>query len=119
MPMRMAAIIFLALYSLANVVSGVGSMGEPVTEEGPPVFISYLEAGFGVVGLIAVFGLWKGKSWGFVLGVVAVVVEALISFGGALFAPDPTIRVVASGFVVVSVVLLILLFMSRSRRALA
>jgi hypothetical protein len=55
---------------------------------------------------------------GILLDCVATAGIALLSLEGVVFAPDPTVRIVASVFVAIGVVTLMLLVLPGSRRAM-
>ena len=56
LPVTVAAIL-LALFSLLNLLAPLLLVG------GPPAFVIYLSVVLGVLGLVAVAGLWMLKRW--------------------------------------------------------
>jgi hypothetical protein len=114
----MVGIILLVLYSLLSIIASFAIPAPPPGEEGPPEFIIYLGIALGVVGLIAAFGLWQGKRWGLVVAVVVLALNALSALPGVVFAPDMTLQILATIGVVGGIVIIVLLLLPGSRRAL-
>ena len=108
-----AAAILLALISLLNFPAAL----LPGSEEVPAVVI-YGGIVLGVVGLIAAVGLWMLKKWGFWVTIVVSVLNLLSEAPGVVFASDVALKVFALVGVVVPALIIVLVVLPPSRRAL-
>jgi len=72
----------------------------------------------GVVGLVAVIGLWMLKKWGFGLTIVVSVLNILSAAPGVAFAPNAALQAAAAVGVVVPALIIVLVVLPTSRRAL-
>jgi uncharacterized membrane protein (DUF2068 family) len=111
-----AAAILLALFSLMN-FPGPWWYVVPGAMEETPMFIIYSGIVLGIVGIVAVVGLWRLSTWGFWLTIVVCVINILLSVpapvmvqSGGLLA---LIAVQTIGFVLV----IVLVVLPTSRRA--
>ena len=113
MPITVAAILMV-------LVSLVGLPGPllPGSEEVPAVVI-YGGIVLGIVGLFAAVGLWLLRKWGLWLTVVVSVLNLLSAAPGIVFAPSVAVLVFAAVGVVVPALIIVLVVIPSSRRALA
>jgi hypothetical protein len=113
LPVTVAAIL-MALISL------VGLPGPllPGSEQVPAVVI-YSGIVLGVVGLVAAVGLWMLKKWGSWLTIVVSVLNILSAAPGIAFAPNAPLGVAAAVGVLVPALIVVLVVLPSSRRALA
>jgi hypothetical protein len=87
------------------------AQGATAVEQGgetPPYFVLLSGLIFGVVGIVAAFGTWKGQRWGIILTILANVVNGLGAAPGLLFAPTPGLLIAASVTVVLSIAIIVL-----------
>jgi hypothetical protein len=106
------AAVLQVLLGLANLASPLFPM------EGVPVFVVYLGVVLGVAGLVASAGLWMLRRWSIWLTIVVSVLNLLSAAPGIAFAPDVALQAAAAGTVVVSVLIVVLVVLPASRRAL-
>ncbi len=111
LPVTVAAIL-MVLISLA----GLPGPLLPGSEDVPAVVI-YGGIVLGVAGLVAAVGLWMLKKWGFWLTMVVSVLNVLSAAPGVAFAPG-TLKVFALVGVVVPALIIVLVVLPDSRRAL-
>jgi len=113
LPVTIAAILMV-------LISLVGLPGPllPGSEEVPAVVI-YGGIVLGIVGLVAAFGLWMLKKWGFWLTVVVSVLNLLSAAPGIVFAPSAAVQVFAAVGVVVPALIIVLVVLPTSRRTFA
>jgi hypothetical protein len=104
------AIVLLALGSLANLLA-------PLILPAEAGAIIYIIIVLGVLGLVAVGGLWMLKRWALWLTIVISVLNILAAAPGLVFAPDLTARVLATLGVVGFAVVIVLVLLPDSRRA--
>src|SRR5258708_3270159 len=102
-----AAAILLGLISLS-------SFATPLLE-GPPLPVKVLAVVMGLIGLLAVYGLWKAKRWGMIVAIIVSALNALSAVPRLGFQPQlpPTI---GSGVGIAVSVLIIVLGVLRSAR---
>ncbi len=113
LPVTVAAIV-LALFSVLY------DLSFPLwAEEELPVFSVYLIVVVGVVGLVAAAGLWMLRRWGLWLAIVVCVLKLLDSASGVAGAPNALLQVAAAVAVVGYILILVLVGLPTSRRALA
>ncbi len=105
------AAVLLALSSLLNFV--------PLPVEGVPAVVVYGALVLGVVGLVAVAGLWMLKRWGVRLAIAVCALNLLSAAPGIPFAPNAALRVAATVTVLVSALVIVLVVVPASRRAFA
>jgi hypothetical protein len=113
LPVTVAAII-QALFSLL-------SLPGPLVpgSEGVPAVVLYSGIVLGVAGLVASAGLWMLKSWGLWLTIVVNVLGGLSAAPGVVAAPNAVLQAAAIAFLVVSALVIVLVVLPTSRRALA
>ena len=90
----------------------------PGAEE-PPAFI--LDSGYvvGIVGLVAAVGLWMLKPWSYWTTIVVSALNFLLGAPGLVFAPGAALKVLIAVTEVVAILIIILVVLPDSRRALA
>ena len=112
MPITVASILMV-------LISLVGLPGPllPGSEEVPAVVI-YGGIVLGIVGLVAAVGLWLLRKWGFWLTVVVSVLNLLSAAPGIVFAPSAAVQAFAAIGVVVPALIIVLVVIPTSRRAL-
>jgi hypothetical protein len=84
--------------------AGVGA----IPEDRAPFIQVVLELAAEILGIMAVYGIWRMQKWGVVLGIVVAAFNALINLPPILFAPLP-VRLVALVAVVWSAAIIVLL----------
>ena len=87
--------------------------------EGVPVVVLYSGIVLGVAGLVASAGLWMLKKWGLWLTIVVNVLGGLSAAPGVGAAPNAALQAAAIVFVLISVLVIALVVLPSSRRALA
>ena len=113
LPVTVAAII-QALFSLLSIVGPLLPGAE-----GVPAVVLYSGIVLGVAGLVASAGLWMLKKWGLMLTIVVNVLGGLSAAPGVGAAPNAALQAVAIVFVLISVLVIVLVVLPSSRRALA
>jgi hypothetical protein len=106
--------VLLALFSVLNLAFPLFASTGP---EGVPALIVYSGVVLGVVGLVAVAGLWTLKKWSLWLTIVVSVLNILSAAPGLVFAPDPGLLVSAIVTVVGLALIIMLVMLPTSRRA--
>ena len=90
-----------------------------VDPSGPPAFILYSGYVVGVVGLVAAVGLWMLKPWSYWTTIVVCALNFLLGAPGVVFAPGAALKAVIAVTEVVAVLIIVLVVLPDSRRALA
>ena len=90
----------------------------PGAEE-PPAFVLYSGYVLGIVGLVVAVGLWMLQRWSFWATIVVCVLNFLAGAPGVLFAPGAALKAVIAVGEVVAVLIIVLVVLPTSRRALA
>lgn len=116
-PVTIAAIL-LVLLSLFN-FPWPWMLLFPGLEEEPPAFIIYSGIVVGIVGIVVAGGLWMMKKWSFWATIVVCVLNFLLGAPGVVFAPTAPLRVFIAVLEVVAVLIIVLVVLPSSRRALA
>jgi hypothetical protein len=113
LPVTVAAII-QAVFSLLSLPGPLlpGS-------EGVPAVVIYGGIVLGVAGLVAGAGLWMLKKWGLRLTVIINVLNALSAAPGLVVAPSAALQAAALVGVLISALIIVLVVLPSSRRALA
>jgi hypothetical protein len=113
LPVTVAAVV-QALFSLLSLPGPLlpGS-------EGVPAVVLYSGVVLGVAGLVASAGLWMLKKWGLWLTVVVNVLGGLSAAPGVGAAPNAGLQAAAIAGVLVSALVIVLVVLPSSRRALA
>jgi uncharacterized membrane protein (DUF2068 family) len=117
-PTVTVAAILLVLLSLSD-FPWLYQLLFPMAVEQPPAFIIYAGYVLGIVGLVVAIGLWMLKKWSFWASIVVSVLNFLLGLPGVLFAPGAALKAVIALFEVVAVLVIVLVMLPASRRALA
>ena len=108
--------ITLTIASVLLLLASLFNLTAPFTN-GPPAPISSIILGLGVCGLPVVVGLWKMKPWGMRLSSILAVLALLPALSGLIFAP--LVGKVVSALVVVYALVLVLVMLPATRKAVA
>ena len=84
----------------------------------PPAFIIYSGYVVGIVGIVVAVGLWMLQEWSFWATIVVCVLNFLLGAPGVLFAPGAALKAVIALTEVVAVLIIVLVVLPSSRRAL-
>jgi hypothetical protein len=106
------AVVLLILFSVFGLITLFGTGAPPL----PVALFAFIIDGVG--GLIAAFGLWMLKRWGLWLSIVIAVLTILVAVPGLLLAPG-TGKIVSAAIMVVNAVLLVLVTLPVTRKAVA
>ena len=87
--------------------------------EQPPAFVLYIALVLGVVGLVVAAGLWMMKSWSYWATIVVCVLNLLSGAPGVVLGPTAGIQVLSVVLEVVAALVIVLVVLPSSRRALA
>ncbi len=87
--------------------------------EDPPAFIYYPGIVLGIVGLLVAFGLWMLKTWSFWATIIVAVLNLLLGAPGIVLGPNAGIQVTSAVLAVVTVLIIVLVVLPSSRRALS
>ncbi len=87
--------------------------------EDPPAFIYYSGIVLGIVGLLVASGLWMLKAWSFRATIIVAVLNLLLGAPGIVLGPNAGIQVTSAVLAVVTVLIILLVVLPSSRRALA
>ena len=79
----------------------------------------YLGYVLGVVGFVAAVGLWMLKTWSYWTTIVVSALNFLLGAPGLVFAPGAALKVLIAVTEVVAILIIILVVLPDSRRALA
>src|SRR5215212_7555033 len=90
----------------------------PGVEE-PPAFLNYLGYVLGVVGLVAAVGLWMLQKWSYWTTIVVCALNFLLGAPGVIMAPGAALKAVIALTEVVAILIIVLVVLPDSRRALA
>ncbi len=90
----------------------------PGVEE-PPAFVIYSGIVLGIVGLVVAVGLWMMRTWSLRATIIVCVLNFLLGAPGVVFAPTAPLRVFIAVLEVVTVLIIVLVVLPSSRRALA
>src|SRR5215207_9320669 len=91
----------------------------PGVGEAPPAFIYYSGIVLGIVGLLVAFGLWTLRTWGLWAAIIVAVLDLLTGAPGIVLGPNAGIRVTCAVLAIVTVLIIGLVVLPSSRRALA
>jgi hypothetical protein len=112
-PVSVAAIT-QALFSLLSLPGPLLS-----GSEGVPAVVLYSVIVQGGVGLVASAGLWMLRNWGLWLTIIVNALGALSAAPGVVAAPNAALQAAAIAGVVVSALIIVLVVLPASRRAVA
>ena len=87
--------------------------------EDPPALIYYSGIVLGIVGLLVALGLWMLKAWSFWATLIVCVINLLLGAPGIVLGPNAGIQVTSAVLAVVTVLIIVLVVLPSSRRALA
>jgi hypothetical protein len=116
LPVAVAAIL-LVLLSLSD-FPWPYELLFPGAEEAP-AFIIYSGYVVGIVGLVVAIGLWMLKKWSLWATIVVCVLNFLFGVPGLLFAPGAALKAFIAATEIVAVLIIVLVMLPSSRRALA
>ena len=85
----------------------------------PPAFVVYSGYVLGIVGLLVAIGLWRLNKWSYWATIVVCVLNFLLGAPGVVFAPGAALKAVIAVGEVVAVLIIMLVVLPSSRRALA
>lgn len=107
------AAVLLALVSVLGMalplIGGTGAGGVP-----PAILVSAVV--LGVLGLVAAWGVWRLKKWGFWLAIVVSGLDAVGAAPGLFAAPSPQLVVSAATAIILRALIIVLLLLPVSRR---
>jgi hypothetical protein len=115
LPVTFAAIL-LVLLSLMNFPFPWWFLFPGV--EDPPTFVIYSGIVLGLVGLVVVAGLWMLKTWSLRATLIVCVINLLLGAPGVVLGPTAALRVTVLVTEVVAVLIIVLVVLPSSRRAL-
>ena len=84
----------------------------------PPAFVIYTGFVLGVVGLVVAVGLWMMKAWSYLATNMVCVLNLFSGAPGVVFGPTDGVRVLNAVLEVVALLIIVLLILPSSRRAL-
>ena len=116
LPLTVAAIL-LVLLSLMNFPFPWWFLFPGV--EDPPAFVIYSGIVVGLVGLVVAAGLWMLKTWSLRAAVIVCVINLLVGAPGVVMGPTAALRATVLVTEVVAVLVIVLVVVPSSRRALA
>jgi uncharacterized membrane protein (DUF2068 family) len=106
-PTLIAATVLLAFISLLSLTALL---------QNPPQFVVITQSALGIVGLVAVIGLWQRRVWGAWMAVIVMAINTLTNLAGVWQAPPPA-KVVCAVVAAASLVVIVLALLPSSRRA--
>jgi hypothetical protein len=86
--------------------------------EPPPAFVFYTGFALGFAGLVVAVGLWMMKAWSYLATNMVCVLNLFSGAPGIVFGPTAGIRVLSAVLEVVALLIIVLLILPSSRRAL-
>src|SRR5918997_3141115 len=87
--------------------------------EQPPAFVLYTGLVLGIVGLVVAVGLWMMKAWSYWATIIVCVLNFLSGVPGVTLGPTAGIQVISAVLGVVTGLIIVLVVLPPSRRALA
>src|SRR5215212_9640768 len=112
------AAILLVLLSLFSDFPWLYRLLSPGAVE-PPGFIIYSGYVLGIAGIVVAIGLWMMQKWSYWATIVVCVLNFLSGAPGVVFAPGGALKGVIMVGEVVAVLIIVLVVLPSSRRALA
>ncbi len=85
----------------------------------PPAFVIYSGIVVGIVGLVVAAGLWMLKPWSSQATVIVCVINFVVGAPGVVVGPTAALRATVLVTEVVAVLIVVLVMVPSSRRALA
>ena len=116
-PTVTVAAILLVLLSLSD-FPWLYQLLFPMTVE-PPAFIIYSGYVLGIVGLVVAIGLWMLKKWSLWATIIVCVLNLLAGAPGVVVGATVGVRVLNAVLEVVALLIIVLVVLPDSRRALA
>ncbi len=116
-PVSVAAIL-LVILSLFDFPWPYLLLFPGVTKE-PPAFVIYSGYVLGIVGIVVAIGLWRLNEWSFWATIVVCALNFLLGAPGLIFAPGATLKALIAVTEVVAILIIVLVVLPDSRRALA
>ncbi len=111
------AAILLFVYNLYDAVQTIPLLAQGTANDSslnkPPFAVSLLVFTLAIFGLFAAYGLWRNAKWGKVLGLVVTALNILYTLIPLLVAPL-FIKLVAAGFIILNILIVVLLLRSES-----
>src|SRR5215212_7020644 len=86
--------------------------------EQPPAFVIYTDLVLGIVGLVVAVGLWMMKAWSYLATNIVCALNLFSGAPGIVFGPTVGIRVLSAVLEVVALLIIVLLILPSSRRAI-
>jgi uncharacterized membrane protein YhaH (DUF805 family) len=112
------AAMLLALFSVPNLLFPLWAEAIPREEE-VPALVVYTTVVVGVAGFLGAAGLWMLRKWSLWLTLVVCVLNVLDAAAGVAGAPNAALQVAATVMVVGFALIIVLVVLPSSRRALA
>ena len=112
------AAMLLALFSVPNLLFPLWAEAIPREEE-VPALVVYTTVVVGVAGLVGAAGLWMLRKWSLWLTLVVCVLNVLDAAARVAGAPNAALQVAATVMVVGFALIIVLVVLPSSRRALA
>src|SRR5919205_2534485 len=116
-PTVSVAAILLVLLSLSD-FPWLYQLLFPMAVE-PPAFIIYSGYVLGIAGLLVAIGLWMLAKWSLWAAIIVCGLNFIFGLPGLLFAPGAALKAVIALTEVVAVLVIVLIMLPTSRRALA
>jgi hypothetical protein len=116
LPVTVGAIL-LVLLSLMNFPFPWWFLFPGVDE--PPAFVVYSGIVVGLVGLVVATGLWMLKKWSLRAALIVCVINFVLGAPGVVMGPTAALRATVLVTEVVAVLIIVLVVVPSSRRALA
>jgi hypothetical protein len=105
------AAVLLALFSVLNLAFPL------FPTEGIPAFVVYSGVALGIIGLVAVVGLWMLRKWSIWLTIIVSVLNILAAAPGVAAAPNGALQAAATVTVIGFALIVVLVVLPASRRA--
>jgi hypothetical protein len=86
--------------------------------EPPPAIVIYTGFALGVAGIVVTVGLWRMKAWSYLATNMVCVLNLFSGAPGVVFGPTDGVRVLNAVLEVVALLIIVLLILPSSRRAL-
>jgi hypothetical protein len=86
---------------------------------GPPLPVKVFAVLTGLIGLVAVYGLWNAKRWGMILAIILSALNALSAAPGLFVQPNLFATTGAGVTIVFSVLIIVLTVLPSARAAYA
>ncbi|CAA9459448.1 MAG: hypothetical protein AVDCRST_MAG25-647 [uncultured Rubrobacteraceae bacterium] len=107
-----AAIVFLVLLSLLNLLS-------PFLPTAYPTIVLFLGGVLSIAGLLAAAGIWMQRRWSLLLTIIVSVLNILLAIPGIFVEPHATGKLLAGVTTIGFTLVIVLLMRMNSRRAFA